>query len=151
MPTDDTQLLARVQGFVTFEIAMNCIHRKKFHTEMRPQKWLIFGSGDALRALLLSPIVHLGPRSSAGHEVVAEGVPETSIGKVVSKDKHLLTGNVIFKLLENHSVESMYLLQQHAIGCTFLVTGPNPFWFVVPSPKSKSNRQYAYNIQPHGV
>jgi hypothetical protein len=96
--------------------------------------------------LLLSPIVLLGPRSSAGHEVVAEGVPGTFIGKVVSKDKHLLTGNIIFKLLENHSVESMYLLQQHAIGCTFLVTGPNPFWFVVPSPKSKSNRQYAYNI-----
>ena len=74
MPTDDTQLLARVQGFVTFEIAMDCIYRKKFHTEMRPQKWLIFGSGDAFRALLLSPIVHLGPRSSAGHVVVAAGV-----------------------------------------------------------------------------
>ena len=59
---------------MTFEIAINCIYRKKFHTEMRPQKWLIFVSGDAFGALLLSPIVHLGPRSSAGHVVVAAGV-----------------------------------------------------------------------------
>ena len=62
------------KSIVTSGVAMNCIYRKKFHTEMRPQKWLIFGSGDAFGALILSPIVHLGPRSSAGHVVVAAGV-----------------------------------------------------------------------------
>ncbi len=59
---------------------------------------------------------------------MAGWIPRTSIEKYVSKDINSCRGKISFKLLENGSVESMYLLQQHAIDYIFLVTGPNTFF-----------------------
>ena len=64
----------------------------------------------------------------------------------VSKDKHSSEGMIVSKLLENRSVERMYLLQQHAIDCTLLPTGPNPFQNCsVPSPPSERPSLYQIN------
>ena len=58
---------------------------------------------------------------------MAGWVPNIFIEKYVSKDRNSYREKISFRLLENGSVESMYLLQQHAIDYIFLVTGPNLF------------------------
>jgi len=67
---------------------------------------------------------------------VAGWIPRTSIEKYVSKDINSCRGKISFRLLENGSVESMYLLQQHAIDYIFLVTGPEHVFCLLFLPRN---------------